>query len=102
MDYAPAGAFTSLAADDGTTPFHLAFQMGHFSVDVLTQQLAADKLLAAPGSAGAARLSAAAAKAVARAARAVHKSSAAAIASAGKADDTRLNGPRSCTVSQET
>ena len=32
MDYAPPGAFTRLAAADGTTPFHLAFQVSACTV----------------------------------------------------------------------
>lgn len=39
LDHCPQGAFTQLVADDGSTPFHLAFQMGHFPLDQLLQML---------------------------------------------------------------
>ncbi len=35
----PPSALTRLAADDGTTPFHLAFQMGHFDIPTLVKAL---------------------------------------------------------------
>jgi hypothetical protein len=63
LDYAPAGAFTRLAAVDGTTPFHLAFQMGHFTLDSLAALLSRHTLLA--GADSKAAEAAAAAKAAA-------------------------------------
>ncbi len=37
MDTCGPQAFTSACSDDGVTPFHLAFQMGHFVVDRVLQ-----------------------------------------------------------------
>jgi len=39
LDHCPPSAYTRLVATDGVTPFHLAFQMGHFNVTSLMNAL---------------------------------------------------------------
>ncbi len=90
LDYAPAGAFTGLQAHDGTTPFHLAFQMGHYTLDTLTTHLADNRLLPSTDLSAALAAAVRAAGAKARGARPAMAAPTAASAAVGAAEQEEV------------